>query len=368
MGSRKNIPTALRQAVWEAHGRRCAYTGEPVGWNELDIDHVIPVGGDLKRIAELKSSGILGPEFNINGLENLLPTKRHRNSAKSDSIANDGSVTFYLNLAAQKKTKAESIYASANSSDRALNGYLQLKLQAEKNDISIDDMIAFTKHQADGEVPLRISPEIDGVSISSANSSYAPALMDKPFALGGGSITEVVLQNDADEVKICTTANEFLTAKSQGFWALTQYDITCSSVAEQTAELLRAVKDCSYATFSEIRSPLINFKALDRWASTWVTDCFFERDMDYTPYRTIASLIDAELVEVKEQSEWHLVVDSLMGFSILLRELMRGDLDGDNKEEILVFCYISAKGGTLRAGGIWRAKMSAEGLLISVDC
>ena len=53
MDNRKTITTAARLALWEAHGRKCAYTGEPVAWSELEIDHIIPVKSDAARKTEL---------------------------------------------------------------------------------------------------------------------------------------------------------------------------------------------------------------------------------------------------------------------------------------------------------------------------
>src|ERR1700674_1132207 len=85
MDNRKTITTAARLALWEAHGRKCAYTGEPVAWSELEIDYIIPVKSDAARKTELHGAGIIGADFDINGFENLLPTKAHRNNQKSIS-------------------------------------------------------------------------------------------------------------------------------------------------------------------------------------------------------------------------------------------------------------------------------------------
>src|ERR1700674_1573793 len=113
MDNRKTITTAARLALWEAHGRKCAYTGEPVAWSELEIDHIIPVKSDAGRKKEVQGAGIIGVDFDINGFENLLPTKAHRNNQKSHFIANEGSIVFFLSLAAKAKEKAERLLASS---------------------------------------------------------------------------------------------------------------------------------------------------------------------------------------------------------------------------------------------------------------
>ncbi|MGB8898336.1 MAG: HNH endonuclease signature motif containing protein [Methylocella sp.] len=239
MDNRKTITTAARLALWEAHGRKCAYTGEPVAWTELEIDHIIPVKSDAARKTELRGAGIIGADFDINGFENLLPTKAHLNNQKSNFIANERSIVFFLSLAA--------------------------------NDINIEDMIAYLRHQSEGNVPLRVCPEIDGEAISAANSQFAAVLMDKPFALGRGIITEVALRNDNDDVTICTTANEFIAAKAAGLSPKTQFDINCYSLADQTSQLLRAVKQSTYATNSEIRTPLCTRRSNSRPRSGGIT-------------------------------------------------------------------------------------------------
>jgi hypothetical protein len=123
--------TAARLALWEAHGRKCAYRGEPVAWSELEIDHIIPVKSDAAWKTELRGAGIIGADFDINGFENLLPTKAHRNNQKSNFIANERSIVFFLSLAAKKKEKAERLLTSSLASDLALKGFLQIKTQAE---------------------------------------------------------------------------------------------------------------------------------------------------------------------------------------------------------------------------------------------
>jgi hypothetical protein len=107
---------------------------------------------------------------------------------------------------------------------------------------------------------------------------------------------------------------------------------------------------------------------LDRWAATWVTDSFWpdEANIDVSQYRTLESLIMAGIAQIEEQSEWSLTVHSDYGFSVIIRELMRADLDGDNNEEILVFVLAFAQQGTYRAGIVERAKVNDGGLLAPV--
>ena len=85
--------------------------------------------------------------------------------------------------------------------------------------------------------------------------------------------------------------------------------------------------------------------------------------VDVSGFPTIASLIDAGLAKASEHSEWQVTVDSDHGLSVMISELMRGDLDGDSHEEILVYDLTFARGGTLQGGVVRHAKLEANNLV-----
>jgi hypothetical protein len=160
----------------------CAYTREPIDWAELEIDHIIPVNGDEQRV-RLEADGIIAPDFDINGLENLLPTRAQRNNQKSNFAFNERSIVYYLAIAAEKRDKARQLYEASKANNAALKGYLQIQFQAETNNITMDDMLGYLRYQTEGIAPLRFSPEVDGDVITHANSQLATELLDRPFAL-----------------------------------------------------------------------------------------------------------------------------------------------------------------------------------------
>lgn len=322
------------------------------------------------RKAALQAKGIIKADFDVNGFENFLPTKSYRNRQKSNFIQNDEALIFYLGQAEKSREKAERLHASAVASDYALKNWLEIKAHAETNNATIEDVVGYLRYQTEGEALLRVPPEVDGEAVFHANSQFAATLMDKPFALGKGSITEVELRTDDGRIAVCRTANEYLAAKDAGHWPLTQFDITVCGMADQTSELLRAVRDAKYAVNSEIRAPQITLMNLDRWASSWVTEKWqgmADPVEDISRFPTIASLIDAGLAKASEHTQWEVVVDSDHGLSVMLRELMRGDLDGDSQEEILVYDLTFARGGTLRAGVVRHAKLGPDNLLAPID-
>ncbi len=213
-----------------------------IPWNELHIDHVIPITnpGHLQRALD---TGIVDATFDINGFENLLPSHNHHNLGKSDDDWAEGTLRFFLELARKKKPEIETRIAGEIRNDAALKAYLDLKVAAERNEVSVSDMFSYVRHKADGEVPLRITPGVEGEDIATANSSMAAVLMDRRFALGGGSITEITLHSDTAAPILVRTANEYLIGREQGYYPLTTFEIKAASMAEETAQLLKAVRE-----------------------------------------------------------------------------------------------------------------------------
>ena len=79
---RLQISATVRAAIWHAHNQRCAYTGEPLAFVDLEIDHIIPVGITAAEFDGLIAESIISPNFDLNGLENFLPTSRFHNNRK----------------------------------------------------------------------------------------------------------------------------------------------------------------------------------------------------------------------------------------------------------------------------------------------
>lgn len=369
MGERKNFDQPTRVAVWEAHSRKCAFTGDPVDYSELQVDHVIPVEGEAARIAELRAKGIIPSDFDLNGFCNLLPTRGFRNRQKTNHIANDASVAFFLGLAEKTRPKVERLYHDAVARDSALNGYLQMSAAAQRNGVSVEEMLEATRHQAEGEIVLRIAPEVEGSEIYSANAAVAASLMTMPFSLGGGSIDQVVLQNDADECVICQTAEEYLVAKANGYYGLSQADINIEGLANRTSELLRAISTAKFAPSSEIRYPRVTMRDLDHWSSGWLTlmmageQALTDAQAFEAAYPTLAAAVSAGVARVRTQDAWSLDLDWDEGYSVRLAELLRADLDGDEHEEILVSCVGYAEQGTLRLPLVAHGKVDAAGII-----
>jgi hypothetical protein len=102
------LRSELRYAIWVAHGKRDAYSGDRIeNFEDLEIDHIIPKSTDKILLQEKISKYDLGTDFSLNSLANLLPTSKLLNRQKSHSAFNESSERFYLAYAKEKKAKIE---------------------------------------------------------------------------------------------------------------------------------------------------------------------------------------------------------------------------------------------------------------------
>jgi hypothetical protein len=96
----------LREAIWIAHSKRCAYTHELVDLASMHVDHIIPEHLATKpdEFAAVRATLGLPADFELFGLENLLPAKPGANLQKGDLTLNAAGAHFFLNIAASKKS------------------------------------------------------------------------------------------------------------------------------------------------------------------------------------------------------------------------------------------------------------------------
>jgi hypothetical protein len=79
--------STFRQAIWECHDRKCAYTGELIiNFRDVVLDHVIPrkLAEEPEKLRALLNKLGLNQDFDLNSLYNIVPCITSINRAKSD--------------------------------------------------------------------------------------------------------------------------------------------------------------------------------------------------------------------------------------------------------------------------------------------
>ncbi|MCY7806077.1 hypothetical protein MOC47_18965 [Bacillus spizizenii] len=106
---------AFRSAILKAYNEKCVYSGEPLDFENLTIDHIIPQSLMKDRNnfeSYLDMLGIDVSNFEINSIYNLVPAKFRLNRQKGNTLLDR---TFALTLLELAKKKAPKIINEINN-------------------------------------------------------------------------------------------------------------------------------------------------------------------------------------------------------------------------------------------------------------
>jgi 5-methylcytosine-specific restriction endonuclease McrA len=82
MTTRGDLTPALRLALYEEWDRRCIWGREPLRFNELEIDHLIPKSLSGEELDRILADYGLPSSFDLYALTNLVPSCRFCNATK----------------------------------------------------------------------------------------------------------------------------------------------------------------------------------------------------------------------------------------------------------------------------------------------
>jgi 5-methylcytosine-specific restriction endonuclease McrA len=99
----------LRRAIFKVYGGKCFYTGNPIEYIDMQLDHIIPesMEDDREQLDVLIKLCGLGEGFELNSLINLVPTNRLENRRKSDILYKDSSIMHYFEQTSKNVHKIE---------------------------------------------------------------------------------------------------------------------------------------------------------------------------------------------------------------------------------------------------------------------
>ena len=125
--SQQRFSNIHRQALWEAHRKRCLYCKKPLLFKELIIDHVIPekTAKDDNQLARLRITHGLGADFDIAGDENLAPACHACNTGKIDHLLSPEYAALILTQVAARLPKIDRLktrYQKQASDDDVMLG------------------------------------------------------------------------------------------------------------------------------------------------------------------------------------------------------------------------------------------------------
>jgi len=98
-----SIDRYTKQALWEAHKKRCFYCGESLSFNNIQVDHVIPVIAFEGQEQEIRNKYNLDSQFHFNSLDNYVPACQGCNTTRKRDIVSKNGIPIWLNEVLKSK-------------------------------------------------------------------------------------------------------------------------------------------------------------------------------------------------------------------------------------------------------------------------
>jgi hypothetical protein len=350
-----------RRAIWEAHGRRCAYCSEPLSFGQLEIDHILPESliRDAERWSRIRKEQDLPIEFNLRGYENLEPSCRVCNARKLAQPFPPGRTAIELGVARRAKSRIEDLIARFRTEDRkdklrfAIAGALETGQLSERE---IANVISATGVNAD---VLRLSTTLQlfgdepvGEISRATYERYLDVRLPLPSEMQKG----LRLVTDNNEVAQVLTLREYQEAAENGFHALSNLEIQLAyRYFERPLAVLHILRTAKPAERSFMDEPRVGLSDISLVPATLL---FVTEDMTSDPNfagqrtdlrgKSIQNLVSSAQARITEVASDVLGIE-YDGNRTFVFEILRADVNGDGIQDMLIHWGASVVGATFRA-------------------
>lgn len=364
--SKQTFDAETREAIWTAYARKCVYTGVLLDPHSMQIDHVVRESllDDPLALQQLRVTLGLPPNFDILGFENLVACHTPRNLQKGAIDFDEASLRFFLNIARAKKPLIEENLEKIRR--RLDTGRALVMIQQMLQRGAVDqDAVAKLVTKPAAEV-FRLAEAMhfgDSMSIEVIAKADLPSLEQRLVGLGGNTgIDGLPLGNDQGEERTVHTCAEYWAAVEGGFYPRNTFEITIATFFKHQCGLLSALKRAQLPQASFLAEPRVGVSDVHLLPFKLFPDPAAMKD-DPVPTQTYADMVRSGDLVIRSTASNKLTVEG-HGMGQYLVEALRADFDGDGLEEMLVFEYGFATGGTFRFGGILiLGRKSVDGLL-----
>ena len=351
--SKQKLSAEEREAIWLAHGRKCAYTGKLLDVSNFHIDHIIPesLAKDPAALKHKIATLDLSADFDIHGYENLLPCHPTVNLQKRDFLLPQA--RYFLSIAACKEAKIE---ANLNRiRKRNLRGKALILLQQclERGDLTLSEVSGILQdHPEQPEAIFQLIEGMqfaDGTEVRSIAKADIEALRDLPIDMGENDTDGVTLTNGKDEKVHVRTCREYDSALKRGYFPYSNYDISMGSWFKYPCGLLNLLETATIPQQSFIptsKEGILDLELLPLSVFPVLSD--YEQTYGYNIENvTYQDQVESGLLKVTGVGQnWFRCEDD--GLRQHLTEVARADFNGDGIEDILFFESIHATQGSFR--------------------
>ena len=337
-------------------GKKCFYCNQPLLYDECQIDHIIPesIGKSPESLTECIIHFNLPNDWKLQAIENLAPSCAICNNKKGVMISN--SAAFLLSQAAAK-------------SSMVLQLLTRFQQEVSRERIVLDIVAAIQRGDFD---PAELSQRLAQIGQpGSVEFSYPLTLegrepvlilrrgdleeyLDLPVKHGSAESEPIQFVKDDGSIRFVRTCREYRSVIAGGFFAPTTYAMKMEAYFRLADGILGALEKAAPASMSYIRSPRIGVCDLHWLPAKFVPsmkDLTPEEDPEIFTSRTLEDLRATGHIDVLSSAS-NLLTFEYQGMTRKVVEVLRADLNGDGMEDILVFLYDWATGGTFGGGNI----------------
>ena len=350
--SRKKISAAERQAIWLAHGKKCAYTGELLEVSNFHIDHIIPVSLAQDSAALKKLD--LPDNFNIFGYENLLPCHPRVNLQKGDMMLNR--THYFLGIAASKKENIQAHLLHIEKRESRAKATILLMQYLERGDLTPHQISEILQQYPEQSEP--IFELIEGMQFANATEvkSISKAdiedLWNLPICLGEYYVEGLLFTNEKNEQFYVRTCKEYEYAIEHGYLACSNAVLKMSVRFHHQCGLLKSLQSAITPQQSFISNPkvgVVDLKLLPFSLFPWID---YKKSKNVELDATYQDKLNEGVLTVTSvgQNSLEIIAPGEMGQWLV--EITRADFNGDSIEDLLLFEYCFATPGTLGYGGV----------------
>jgi hypothetical protein len=140
-----------RRAIWKSYNEKDFYTGRPLEYVDMEIDHVIPISSKelIKEFIQYNDENKVIEDFDINSLYNLVPVSRKTNRDKSNNEFVLGNVLFYYQRTKIQKVKIEKLIKNMKNSrmEDDISSKFKIVVEKQKNKRETDNLIDFIMNE-----------------------------------------------------------------------------------------------------------------------------------------------------------------------------------------------------------------------------
>jgi len=347
-----------RQAIWEAHGRRCAYCGERLTFAKLEIDHIMARSTTqvaAEWLATLTAQG-LQADFDVDAPENLAPSCGPCNRKKLDRPLLPGRIGIELARAAALAPRVRALAAKYRAAESETRLKLEIAAALEFGALSAVEISRLAKDVRAGtrQFPIRSVFSLFGDrSVRDVSPQDYEAYLDTPVPLPPEMAKGLRLVSNDGSERLVRTLREFDAAIEAGYHAYSTFEMDVAYQAFiHPVLLLRRLRNASIADTSFIDEPIVGLPdiALLPAGLLFLTDDMtndpaFAGRREKLKGKSIQDLVSAGDAVLASVASDRIAVEYDHGHTFMM-EIMRADLNGDGVQDLLIHWAAGPIGGT----------------------